>query len=146
MRFLPRAAAPALVGALLVAGCGSTATGTDTDAGTGASTTSTGAPSPTSPTIPTSVQTPPPPGDPTDPPLPSSQKKITATGPVQLSDIEGPCILMTISGRTYQLVGDGVAKLRDGQRVSVTGHLDGTLNTTCQVGPVLVVTELAPAG
>lgn len=143
MRFAPCAAVPVLAGALLVAGCGSTEGGPA--AATGSTTTAVGRPSSPTPTIPKTLETPPPPGDPTDPPLPSGQRQITATGPVQLSDVERPCIVMTISGQTYQLVGDGVEKLRDGQRVTVTGHRDDTLNTTCQVGPVLVVTGLAPA-
>lgn len=92
------------------------------------------------------METPPPPGDPTDPPLPPGSQPVTATGPVTLSDVEHTCVVMTISGRTYQLVGQGVAGLRSGQVVTVTGYADGGVATTCQVGTVLVVTKLTTAG
>ena len=132
MRSSSNAAVPVLVAALLLAGCGSSQPG-------GASG--------TTPALPTTLTTPPPRDDPTDPPLTGRSRPITASGRVTVSDIENGCRFMTIQGQPYQLVGEGVGKLHDGQEVTVTGYADDTMVTTCQMGVVFVVTKLAtPTG
>ncbi|MEO7069690.1 MAG: hypothetical protein ABI131_04275 [Nostocoides sp.] len=142
MRTSPYAALPALACALLLAGCGATASTVESGTGSaaGSGTTSTSAPA-----LPTRITTPPPLGDPVDPPLPSKRPpQVTGTGRVSVSDVEGGgCTVLTLGGQTYLLVGDGVSRLHDGDTVTVTGHADDTMMTTCQRGVVLVVTKLS---
>jgi hypothetical protein len=139
MRSSSYAAVPVLIGALLLAGCGSSSQ-TSPAGGVGPSSSS-------SPALPTTLTTPPPRDDPTDPPLTGRSRPITASGRVTVSDIENGCRVMRIQGQVYQLVGEEVGKLQDGQVVTVTGYADDTMATTCQMGVVFVVTKLAtPAG
>lgn len=131
MRTSSYAAVEVLLGALVLAGC----------AGTSGVTSNTGTSATKSPVLTR------PGGDPTDPPIPRGRSRpITATGLVTVSDIEKPCPVMIIAGQTYQLVGDEVGALRDGQRVTVSGYADDTIATTCQVGVSFVVTRISALG
>ncbi|GEM_PF-6513585 len=130
------AALSAAVCALALGGCGTTGSGPSSSG----SPSTAGAPVPPSatsstPKLPTSLTTPPPAKDRGTP--------ISATGTVAVSDVEKPCRVMTIAGQAYELQGDGVAALRDGDTVTVAGYTDDTLSTTCQVGVVLRVLTLS---
>lgn len=66
----------------------------------------------------------------------------TLTGEVSGSDVEGRCLVLTVpGGERYQLVGQ-VADVRPGATVTVRGHVDDGMATTCQIGPAFVVDSL----
>lgn len=68
---------------------------------------------------------------------------MTLTGTASRAGVEGTCLLLTVAGRSYLLVG-AVTGIRVGDRVTVTGHVDRGVVTTCQTGTPFVV-EHVPA-
>jgi len=63
---------------------------------------------------------------------------VTLTGTASRAAAEGTCLLLTAAGRSYLLVG-AVTNIRVGDRVTVTGHVDRGVVTTCQAGTPFVV-------
>ena len=69
---------------------------------------------------------------------------VTLTGTASRAAVEGTCLLLTVAGRSYLLVGK-VAGIRVGDRVTVTGHVDRGVVTTCQTGTPFVVERVGAA-
>ncbi len=149
---MPRRTLPVIVlaaGALLVgclAGCG---TATDGQQGPefGASATSpAGTPTRTEPgVLPTRIT-------PTVPATTARPPATTVRGTLSRDSVEGSCLVLTTSpggadaGRRYLLMGDSetLHDLTDGDIVTVSGHRETGLATTCQSGtPFLVEAVLA---
>jgi hypothetical protein len=63
---------------------------------------------------------------------------VTLTGTASRSASEGTCLVLTVAGRSYLLVG-AVRNIGVGDRVTVTGHVDRGVVTTCQAGTPFVV-------
>ncbi len=63
---------------------------------------------------------------------------VTLTGTAGRSASEGTCLVLTVAGRSYLLVG-AVRNIGVGDRVTVTGHVDRGVVTTCQAGTPFVV-------
>ncbi|MEO8555371.1 MAG: hypothetical protein ABI474_01770 [Actinomycetota bacterium] len=63
---------------------------------------------------------------------------MTLTGTASRAAAEGTCLLLTVDGRSYLLVG-AVTNIGVGDRVTVTGHIDRGVVTTCQAGTPFVV-------
>ena len=86
--------------------------------------------------------------------------RLPATGTFGQEDIEGGCAFVEIDGQRYELVADpsaglaidpanGVIVTEDGEEVAragatitVDGQVDAGLMTFCQIGPVLVASEI----
>ncbi len=81
----------------------------------------------------------------TTPTAPSPTRAATTSliGTVTRAAVEGNCLVLAASDRTYLLVG-AVSGLTPGQRVSVTGHVDASVVTTCQTGTPFVVESVEP--
>ncbi len=129
-----RAAFPflAIAGVVALSGCGSTGPLTpDATPGSPASTSTTSTSAP--PTGATPVA-----------PSPTKATTASLTGTVSRAAVEGGCLVLTASGRDYFLVG-AVSGITAGQRVSVTGHVDESLATTCQTGIPFVVESVESA-
>jgi hypothetical protein len=63
--------------------------------------------------------------------------EVTVTGTVMASDVETGCLLL----EGYELVGGDPSVVRPGQRVRVTGRVATDMASTCQQGPILVVSS-----
>lgn len=66
---------------------------------------------------------------------------VTLTGRASRAAAEGTCLLLMVAGRSYLLVG-AVRNIGVGDRVTVTGHVDRGVATTCQAGTPLVVEHM----
>jgi hypothetical protein len=71
-------------------------------------------------------------------PWPSGE--VTVTGTV-VAGVERGCLLL----EGYLLVGGDPAVIGEGRRITVTGRLDPTVESSCQQGTVLVVLSAQPA-
>jgi len=133
----------ALATVLLVAACGSTESGSDSDSalppGTSANPSS-------SPSVGRPLETTPPPTDPT---LPTDLPNVTPTGAsvtvrgTVVAGVEGGCLMLN----SYQLVVEDAALqqvVRPGAEVEVSGRLQPDLVTFCQQGTPLIVTSARP--
>ena len=69
---------------------------------------------------------------------PGTGLAVTLTGTASRAAAEGTCLLLTVAGRSYLLVG-AVTNIRVGDRITVTGHVDRGVVTTCQAGTPFVV-------
>lgn len=70
---------------------------------------------------------------------------VTLTGIASRAEAEGTCLLLEVAGRSYLLVG-AVTNIRVGHRVTVTGHVDRGVVTTCQAGTPFVVEHVGGTG
>lgn len=70
---------------------------------------------------------------------------VTLTGTASRAAAEGTCLLLTVAGRSYLLVG-AVPNIGVGHRVTVTGHVDRGVVTTCQSGTPFVVENVRADG
>jgi hypothetical protein len=69
---------------------------------------------------------------------------MTMTGEVQ-AGVEHGCLIMEVEGKTYLLVGGDRSVVREGARITVRGHPNPDLITTCQQGEPFEVAEAHPA-
>ncbi|HET8657627.1 MAG TPA: hypothetical protein VFM55_01360 [Micromonosporaceae bacterium] len=92
------------------------------------------------PILPTSPPTPAP-----GPTKPAPTGPTSLTGTVEMSDIEGGCLVLRTGGVTYELLGGDRTLLRHGARVTVEGKVNPHVVTICQVGPVFEVSAVRPA-
>ncbi len=127
----PRTAFVALFACAALAACASPGSEPASQDSTGGSVTSTSSPDPSGT-----------PSDPTAPtgPMPTSPGSTTLTGTVQ-AGVEPNCLLL--DGNL--LVGGPRDVLKAGARVTVTGHPQPDLMTTCQQGTPFVVEAVKPA-
>lgn len=130
----------AVLAAALLAGCG----GTPDESPTPGGSVSVPPPSPSpSPTLPEDLPTPAPPsasGKPT------GGVEMTISGQV-VEGVEPGCRLLASGGVSYLLLPSGGVRREDipaGARVTVRGHPDAGMMTTCQQGTPFVVTEVLP--
>ena len=66
---------------------------------------------------------------------------VTVVGTVVVSSVEMGCLML----EGYELYGGDPAVVRPGQRVRVSGRIATDMVSTCQQGPILVVTSAQPA-
>jgi len=71
--------------------------------------------------------------------VPPSSGATTLTGMVEMSEVEGGCLVLRVGATTYELMGGDPAVLRPGNRVTVQGEVNPNVATICQVGPVFEV-------
>lgn len=67
------------------------------------------------------------------------------TGTVR-TGVEQGCLVLSTPQGVYTLLGNGRTTLRAGTRVEVQGRTDETRFTTCQQGPVLLVSSARVLG
>jgi len=79
------------------------------------------------------------------PTKPSPTSPTSLTGTVEMSEIEGGCLVLRTGGVTYELLGGDRTLLRHGARVTVEGKVNPDVATICQVGPVFEVSAVRPA-
>ncbi|MGI9019075.1 MAG: hypothetical protein ACR2HR_18565 [Euzebya sp.] len=86
--------------------------------------------------------------------------QLPATGVLGVEDIEGGCVFVEVDGRRYELIASPDADLaidpgnvvvadsqgtviaRAGDTITVDGQIDPGVVTFCQIGPVLVATDI----
>lgn len=79
------------------------------------------------------------------PTKPAPTSPTSLTGMVEMSEIEGGCLVLRTGGVTYELLGGDRTLLRPGARVTVEGRVNPGVATICQVGPVFEVSAVRPA-
>ena len=93
----------------------------------------------TTPSLPGAPTTPPLERDPTDPPIPSPTSPTTLSG-IPEPGVEVGCVVLD----GYVLLGGDRTVLRSGRAVTVVGHTEPGLASTCQQGRLLVVDSVTP--